>query len=526
MNTYSEDQIKTLSNIMRFYADRYDIKKGSSNTSLRFSSTATTQTAFFKMVKRDHNALRKHCGRSEYNALMDSLADQLSLEDDEDILKELSGILFGRMISIVHKEAIQKAVGSETVGNNIVKTFSYENIIPIIDITSSQKVMFNVKSGNVVHGVAYETYCEWLTKQSKELKDAHNTFFSPAKIEFDPQTGGNYKYVTLDDGQEIISVNSHNMPEWRKEELANPVMPQEFTELMEHLFPRPECRKYILNWIYHTLDSRSAVHLLMHGHRGIGKNTIIYIMENLVGKSNYYYVPKDFWDNNFNSELRHKRLLYFDEHKLDAKQNESEFKQYHEPKMAYHGKGMPIIGLEKNHASHVISNNTQVTNHIVYETRRFSVPVLTHTPISEALGRDWLDEIHRLKEDKDFLANVGWWILKNANTDYTPEDPYKSPLFYDLVHKALFPWQKFIIDLIKGREGEKYDLEDFTEELGYKGKKIGRVHIENFLATHKDENEDSYGYLIQGTGGKRSIIPSEKYMPKDVQETEQQQVEF
>ena len=85
----------------------------------------------------------------------------------------------------------------------------------------------------------------------------------------------------------------------------------------------------------------SSIHLLLHGHRGIGKNTLIYILENLVGPSNYYYVPKDFFDNNFNSELRHRRLLYFDEHKINSKVNEAEFKQSQEPTKEEHGKGRP-----------------------------------------------------------------------------------------------------------------------------------------------------------------------------------------
>ena len=77
----------------------------------------------------------------------------------------------------------------------------------------------------------------------------------------------------------------------------------------------------------------------------------------------------------------------------------------------------------------------------------------------EAMGKDWLDEIHRLKEDPDFLANLGWWILQNANiSKFSPEEPYKSSLFYDIVHKALFPWQRFLIDLIKTRDSDSYVL--------------------------------------------------------------------
>lgn len=513
-NSSNAEHNQTLNTILRYYLDKYELKKGSSNTSLRLGANSVTKTSFYKMMTRDEGALKKHCTRKAWASLIDAFAERFNIDEDEDILKELSNMVFEKLQQKAYQKSVENAVGSASANNQVIKAFSYDNVIPIIDIKTTQKAMFNVQTRNVLHSITYEAYKEWRDKQPKEVKEAHNLIFTPASIAYDPRESGSYKYINTDDGQEIISVNSHNMPEWRKTELKEPKLPIVFDRLMRHLFPEDQCRKYVYFWLYNMLDDRSSIHLLLHGHRGIGKSSLLYVAEHLVGQSNYYYVPKEFFDNNFDYELRHKRLLYFDEHTIHSKKNEAQFKQYHEPKMAYHGKGMPITGIETNFASHVISNNTEETNHLVYEARRYSVPLLTHKPIKEALGEEFLDELHRLKTDKDFLANVGWWILQNCNyAEFEKHAPYKSSLFFDIVNKALYPWQKWVMETIKSRASEAYFLEDFSEELTDKYRKIGRVHIENFLATHKDEEGDTLGYVKQ-IDKRRCIVPTEKYMPQ------------
>jgi len=507
----SDTNKKSLNSILRFYKDRHRIKKGSSSTTLRFDSTSVSQKTFTKYLTRDQDVLRAHCGKKEYSNLVDTIEEAYKLEKTSDAVEQMSSLLFEKLGEICHKEEIDKHTGGKSKGD--VKFFDYTGIIPIIDIKTSQTVMFNMDSGNVAFEAGYDTYQKWLKVQPSKVKEAHNLLFTPARIEFNPRVAGGYTTEVTTDGQEIIAVNSHSMPPWRTEEKKSPVLPKEFVELMEHLFPEEECREYLYNWMFHMLDSRSPIHLLLHSVRGIGKNTLVYILENLVGSSNYYTVPKNFFDNNFDSELRHKRLLYFDEHKIDSRLNEAEFKQYTDPRKAYHGKGLAISGLEINHASHIIANNQEVVNHIVSSSRRFSVPVVTHLPLVDVKGEEWISEIYRLARDKEFLANIGWWLLKNGQSSKWPKDsPYKSSLFHELVYKALYPWQKWIIDTIESGVTDQIDIADFQQsELMYKGTAIGRTKIEDFLRQHKDIDGDIFGYVKQ-MDKKRWIIPSDKYM--------------
>ena len=505
------ENIKTLGSIKRFYAEKYKITKGNTGASLRFDDASKTQASFLKDIIRDRSAIREYAGKQEYKELSRKIEDHYDISEDEDVSKQLGNIIFQNILHETHKKAIEKKIG--TMDETVVKTYDYKQIVPIMDIKNGEVAMFNMETKTTVSDLTYTAYKEWHAKQTKETRDLYNMKFSPAKVSYNPLVSGGYSHIKTEDNQTVIEVNSHTMPTWREKEISNPVLPQQWVELMDHLFPNKKCRDYINVWIYHMLDSRCPIHLLLHSHRGVGKNTLVYILEKLIGSSNYYYVPKTFWDNPFNFELRHKRLLYLDEHKIDSRVNEAELKQYHEPMMVYHKKNVPIEGLEKNHASHIISNNTEVTNHLVYESRRYSVPEITHIPIMEAIGQDKIEELYRLKNDQEFLGNIGWWILQNAKVDEFPrEQPYKSQLFYDIVDKALFPWQKWILDTIKSRSNDFYEIEN-NEDLKYNNKKIGRVQIENFLTSHKDKDGNRYGQLKQVRDVGRVIVPTEAYLP-------------
>ena len=111
-------------------------------------------------------------------------------------------------------------------------------------LKKQNKIIFSLKEKKG------ETYQKWLKVQPSKVKEAHNLLFTPARIEFNPRVAGGYTTEVTTDGQEIIAVNSHSMPPWRTEEKKSPVLPKEFVELMEHLFPEEECREYLYNWIY------------------------------------------------------------------------------------------------------------------------------------------------------------------------------------------------------------------------------------------------------------------------------------
>lgn len=507
------EHLKTLQNIAKFYNTKYSIGPGATSKSIKLDGSVKTSAAFLKLYVLNQDIVKKHCGRKPYNELVDFTASNYGLDADKDIIAYLSDLVFDALSKKVKKAHVDKAIKSlNDMGG--FGSFNYTDIIPIMDVETGQTVLFNQTTMEVVHEAAYDAYESWVKKQDQEVKAMLNSDLLPALVRYNPAESGGTTMEKVEH-QEVSCINSHNKPEWRRKELKNPKMPKVFDELMKHLFPESECRQYIYVWMYHMLTSRNSMHLLLHGARGIGKNSLVEIMAALVGQSNYYSAPKEFWDNNFNSELRHRRLIYFDEHKISERENLSQFKIYSDARMAYHGKGISIKNIEKNHASHIIANNLEEVNHLVQESRRFSVPVLTQENISDVWGNEKVEHLWTMREDQDFLSNLGWWILKNAPIDKFHKDrPYKSALFYEIVNKALFPWKAWIIETIESREAEEIRLSDYQEDkLSYRGQPIGRIKIETFLASHKDMDGDYYGYVKQ-VDGERIIFPSKKYLPK------------
>ncbi len=516
MSTYLQN--KTFRNILIFYWKKHEITPGSTTTSLKFDSKPVSIKTLAKYLVRDRDALDGHCGMMEYVKLLEVVKKEYELKDQSDYIEQLASLVFTYLRNKVHKEQSKKILGD--YDRATIKDFSYKGMIPIIDIYTTDKVLYNTLTKNVVHFAGFDSYDEWLKKQTQAVKEQMNSSFTPAKIEYNPTVSGGERAVKVEE-QEVTCVNSHILPDWRKKELKDPKLPKLFKDLMKHLFPEKQCQEYILTWIYHMLDSRNTVHLLLHGHRGIGKNTLVSLLGELVGLSNYYVVPKKFFNVDFNSELRNRRLLFFDEHKIDSRKNLSEFKQYSETSMTYHKKGVSIAGNERNFSSHIIANNLEEINHLVQEARRFSVPILTSIPIREGMG-DKVEEILIAMKDQKFLANVGWWILNNAPIHkFKREEPYKTRVFFDIVNNALYPWQKALIDLLTSRANDRYYLEDHEDDLtDRRTGKVGRSRIDNFLLSHKDEEGKFFGELKLDRGTKKRYIkPNQKYAPEVKQES-------
>ena len=498
--------------VVKYYATNYKLTKGT-GTKIALDGASKTALAFKKLFVSHHDKIIEHCGRRAYSELEMAIEENIGLRASGDIQSYIAEQVYTLIQSRLNRQHIDDSV------KNLKKmegfsAFSYENLIPIIDISTNQKVMFDTEELKVLPEATHEAYDHWLKLQDKEVKEVLNSKAMPALVRYNPEVSGGTTEEQIGN-QKVTCVNSHTKPSWREKEIQNPKLPKEFKQLMEHLFPNEECREYIYFYMYNMLMSRNPMHLLLHGARGIGKNSLVEIMAALVGHSNYYAVPKEFWDNNFNGELRHRRLIYFDEHVIKDKTNLSQLKILSDDFISYHVKFSTIQGLERNHASHIISNNLEEVNQLVQESRRFSVPVLTHENLTDAWGADKIEELWELKKEDEWLGNLGWWIIENGNSPKFHRDrPYKSEAFYEIVNKALFPWKAWIIETIESRETDMIRIKDFQDDkLSYRGVPIGRQKIQNFLNSHKDMDGDYYA-TIKTIDGDRWIVPTAKYLPE------------
>ena len=402
-----------------------------------------------------------------------------------------------------------KAGGSMT---NKELFFDYTEYRKVMDAASNQEIMVNVVKRAAAPSLCVNTFDKWLKLQPDEVKEAFKEQTFAARVDYNPYREFDIvKEDFLD--QNILHINAHIMPKWRKEGIGKGMpLPEDFKRLMEHLFPNELCREYVYSWAYNMLASRNHTYLLLHGEQGVGKNTLVYVFRALVGLSNYVLIGPDFWDSKFTGPLKYKRLAFFDE-TIISQEIVSKVRSITNSEIVIEDKGVDPIVVD-NFCSYVITNNTDKVNHVTYDDRRYSVPVLTSVSLTQAFGQEWADELYAKLEqetlDLEFIGAIGHWILENGKSDkFNEMHPYKSDAFYDIVDKSLSQWQKNIVELIETRMAEEYNLNDLRDEL----RGTGRVKLQGFLSNHRDREGDEYGFVYQKSDGARVIIPSLKYMP-------------
>jgi hypothetical protein len=446
----------------------------------------------------------KYHGVMDTKARYECLAGAMKEELIEGILKE--------------RDLNNEAKIKERVGT--LEGTLFEGLVPVGDRKTNQKHMYDPNLQRIVKYAAYSGYETWLKMQLPAVKEKQNALFQSLKIEFNPDKhAGERKIQEEGEPRPVSCLNMHDMPDWRLDEslAVDPKLPPEFKEFMEALFPNKQCIKYIFFWAYHMMTSRNTVHLLLHGARGIGKNTLVEIFYKLVGSNNCITPPVDFFDSQFNIELYQKRLVYFDEHIIQKKVNDDHFKTYSNSVMSYHAKGENRLPDEEIFASHIISNNLEVVNHLELGSRRYSMPILTTKGLIPSLGEGKVERLMELIKDKEFIGNIGYWILQNAPlNEFIAHKPYLTDLFYASVRKALFPWKSYILDVIEKKATDRIKIFDEVHRKGMtnRGIVIGRVKVAEFLSEYEDADGESFGELLQeGKSGDRYIAPSPKYMP-------------
>lgn len=384
----------------------------------------------------------------------------------------------------------------------------YEGCIKVIDVFTNERIVFDTEKSSAT-GFDVNAFEEWLREQRAEVAKEIRRRTIRGVVDYDP-----YNAVTLQTteilGKEANKVNSHQFPEWRRKEIKSPKLPQEFKDLIEHLFPNKDCRRYILFWMKNAIVQRNYTHLLLNSPRGTGKGTFMEIMNMLVGESNFKTVDPEFWESRFNYELKNRRIWFFDEHAI-TKKNINQLKAYGNERISIEGKGQNITGDVHNYASAVISNNGAGQNYLASDERRFSVPTITKQTLVKRFGIDWIHStVTKARNDLDFISNIGWWVMGHIDDEgFDNQQPYKTETFWDLVEESLTPWQLRLVQKLEDKEMGKELVEDISGVLEV-NHDLGRQKLSRFLDEHTDRDGDRYASVIL-KGNKRWLVPSEKY---------------
>lgn len=491
-----------------YFKKNYDLSDGPGEN-IKLNGSTLTKTAFIKKFIGEEKRMSEHIGERKYINNKLDIKEQGKWEESRAV-EEMATALFVQI-----KKAVSAKLKKEIIGGKWkeeIGGYNFANHCPIVDIRGGGVVIFDAQNKKVLKDLDFNAWKLYINSRPKKEREMYNETIKAALIEYNPFTDIDVEKIKYN-GQSISKINAHVMPEWRKKEVKNPELPENFKEFMEFLFPHAESLDYVYHWLYYMLVDRNEAYLVLNGNKGVGKTTFAQaICSALVGIENYNLIDPKWWESRFNGELKYRRLCYFDEHEINE-DNISRLKAYANSYLSIEEKNVSTQGNLKNFCSYIISNNPTHRVKLEYDDRRFSVPIINTTPINQEFSQEWLDDLHRDLMNTDYVAQIGFWILKHGNKgNFDNLQPYKSDLFFDLVEKSLANWQKFLVDLISRGEAEQYDIEDWKSpgELG----NTGRVKIENFLASYKDRDGDNYGYLKQASGGRRLIIPADKYQPE------------
>jgi len=425
---------------------------------------------------------------------------------------DIGEVMCNHIKSVLRKQALKKI---DLEGTNCTidfsKTFKFEGFIPISDIRSNKKALFDLKY-NQISDLSYDAWEESLSKD-KDIREAIMSKQMRGLLKYDPYTTERAQQVSHRN-ETVYQFNSHIFPEWRFKKIDNPEPPQFFFDLMEHLFPDEGSRAYVYFWLKSAILDRNQTILLLSSNMGTGKGTLMDILELLVGVSNFQKQGEGFFNTNFSGELVNKRVMFFDEVTISRRIKEK-LKLFANNTIPIEKKGVDVQPAVDNFASIIVVNNHINENMIVADDRRFSVPEITNTPLLDRFSEKKVNKFHReLRGDPKVIESIGWWLIQNADLeDWDVHMPWKRERFYQMVKGSLAEWQKYVVDVVQSKKADKYSFielrEGYEDETGSR-KFPGAGKMDSFLQQYKEMDGQIIGDVIKESGS-YYVIPSNRF---------------
>jgi hypothetical protein len=277
--------------------------------------------------------------------------------------------------------------------------------------------------------------------------------------------------------------NTYQAPEWLSQiDSTVTECPGDILDILKNLIPDASQRDYFFNWVYTALKGKNETILVLNGAKGTGKGRIIDLMRNLVGMSNFSKAPQSAAKSAFNSYLKDKKLVVFDEVRFRSEEL-NKLKDYANNLFSVEGKGLDAVTMESFN-NYIIANNTSAELPLKFDERRYSVLDLGSTNLLELYGTDIdkKDRIFRAIADGDYSAEFGSFILNRGIVGtFNVGAAFKGERFHEIVYDNLSEWQKFIIESFV--EGKEYV--EFSKIKDRAGKAMKKSTALSFLKEYR-----------------------------------------
>ena len=350
-------------------------------------------------------------------------------------------------------------------------------------------------------------------KQVLEKRQDIDTFFSKCvhlTEVFDPH--GNYGVNLINEETKVYQLNTYRPPEWKVSSEYTPEIDPDLEKLFNHLFPGERCREFVYTWIYHSLTARAGTYLYCCGEQGTGKNTLATLLAQMHGEHNTTVTTQDSPGNRFNSFLANKTFIFLDEHRCRTKADKDILKSIVNDRIQLEGKYKEHEDVEI-YSSYLIANNSWDAITLDPIDRRFSVPMITDTPITTVYPRKWIADLtHRIKTDAKMVGNFALWVQKRydgATLEWAPEEPYQTKRFEQIVVATARLGMLGTLEKIQEKAQDSYDY--YVEKSLFRN-----THKNTHFPSLTDWQRFFRDLRIDGkpvcTVEKHKLIPTEEYL--------------
>lgn len=429
----------------------------------------------------------------------------------EEQTKKYSKILLEASSPTVALEMLKVEIRScqkSQVGKNIsangetIKSFSYDDMIPFLSVTNSNKIIFYDKQSKKITDLDYNAYKMVMDPQF-QIKPL------PAMVEFNPYYPGQM-YLGSYLGRECTVINTYIKPDWQLGRQITEKEIEDFSylapiidEFFTHLFPQESCREFVYDWLHYAVALRCETFLVMNGAKGVGKNVLSNnICASLLGKNNHKIAHKGALEQ-FNSILTDCRMIVFDEFKMADDESINTLKRYANAEQMIENKGLDVGKTQTTFNSYIICNNALTDLKIEWDDRRFSVVDITNKKLEDVWSTEKIKLFLDIVNDptSEEMVGFGYWLLYRKPTVMKgPFGVWKGDHFYKLCYTSMPEWAKMIIDEItSGSPKPYYDEAELKMMLKERSNGMNRfpqrTKVEDFLKNYKHKGESYLGHI-------------------------------
>ncbi len=250
-------------------------------------------------------------------------------------------------------------------------------------------------------------------------------------------------------------INTYTPPLWKALTPTSEILHPTLDKFFSYLFPNPDCRRSVLNWIYSLLfcPMQRIPIMILFSSGGVGKGTLTEkILSSLVGPHNSIGSAAD-QHGNFDSHIGTKLLYAPEEADMDNVKKMDRFKNYYDGRVSLSKKHANITGSDVIPTRFVLSSNFASSLYMIRDARKFTIP--------DVHKASHMRDSFSKKEDKFFKefplnyqeqCNLAHWLQNNAEPFDDAKDLRHERDFDTLCEHHLTDWFKTLKNALTVKE--------------------------------------------------------------------------